>query len=90
MQIRDEIEYYSLYEYLGYAAGQKLGKEVNNASIKTKQKCVTQHVEQGGYKGVVQCYTTEFLDEYFRAVENNMQLSLPLEKEEDNFDDLPF
>lgn len=89
MQTVNKIEYYSLYEYLGYAAGPKLGKEVNNASIRTKQKCVTQHVEQGGYKGEVYCYTTKFLDEYFYAVENNMQLSLPL-KEEDEYDDLPF
>ncbi len=90
MQTINKIEYYSLYEQLGYAAGPILGKEVNNAAIKTKQKYVTQHVEQGGYKGEVRCYTTKFLDEYFYAVENNMQLSLPLEEKKDDYDDLPF
>ena len=53
MQIRKGIEYHSLYEYLGHPAGPKLGEKVNKASIKTKHKYVTQHVEQGDFKGEV-------------------------------------
>ena len=70
MQIKNGTEYHSLYEYLGYAAGKELGGKVRKAARKAKQPTVTQHVEQGGYEGEVLCYTTEFLDEYFHAVEN--------------------
>mgnify|MGYP003976260525 FL=1 len=68
MQIKNKIEYYSLYEYLGKAAGPELGKEVNAASKRTNQPIVKQYVEQGGYKGEVFCYTKDFLDEYFYAI----------------------
>jgi hypothetical protein len=85
MQEKNKIKYYSLYEYLGRAAGPELGKEVNAASKRTKQPIVTQHVEHGGYKGKVFCYTTKFLDEYFHAVDSKGQFSLKLED-----DDLPF
>ena len=70
MQIKDGIEYHSLYEYLGHAAGPDLGEKINKVAIKTKQEYVTQYIEQGGFKGNVFCYTTKFLDEYFYAVEN--------------------
>lgn len=87
MQIRDEIEYYSLYEYLGKAAGPTLGGEINKAAMKYKQKYVTQHVEHGGYNGEVFCYTKKFLDDYFYAKENNEEFVLP----QDTYDgDLPF
>ena len=36
MQIRNKVEYYSLYEYLGKAAGPVLGDEVNKAAMKHK------------------------------------------------------
>ena len=87
MQIRDEIEYYSLYEYLGKAAGPTLGGEINKVAMKHKQKYVTQHVEHGGYNGEVFCYTKKFLDDYFYAKENNEEFVLP----QDTYDgDLPF
>jgi len=70
MQTKNGTEYYSLYEYLGYPAGPKLGDKVNKVAMKAKQEYVTQYIEQGNYKGDVFCYTTKFLDEYFYAVEN--------------------
>ena len=85
MQIRKGIEYHSLYEYLGHPAGPKLGEKVNKASIKTKHKYVTQHVEQGDFKGEVFCYTKEFLDEYFHV---KQQINEYPEPEEEK--DLPF
>lgn len=87
MQTVNKIEYYSLYEYLGKAAGKELGREVNAASSRTKQPFVKQYVEQGGYKGEVFCYTRKFLDEYFYALENNEPFNKYPEPEDD---DLPF
>ena len=63
-------EYYSLYEYLGHAAGPALGEEVNKVAIKQKQKIVQQEVENKVYTGKVFCYTKEFLDEYFKYKKN--------------------
>ena len=65
MQIKNGIEYHSLYEYLGYAAGSSLGNRVNKAAIKTNQKYITQEVDNSMFKGEVFCYTKEFLNEYF-------------------------
>ena len=76
MQIEDGIEYHSLYEYLGYAAGKKLGNKVNKAAKKTKQKYVTQEVSNPVYEGEVFCYTKKFLDEYFEI--------------KNKYEDLPF
>jgi|TARA_B100001059_G_C17387902_1_gene357624 hypothetical protein len=87
MQTIDGIEYHSLYEYLGKAAGPTLGDEINKVAMKHKQKYVTQHVEHGGYNGEVFCYTKKFLDDYFYAKENNEEFVLP----QDTYDgDLPF
>jgi hypothetical protein len=87
MQIKNGIEYHSLYEYLGYAAGPELGDVVNKVAMKENHKYVTQYIEQGGFKGNVFCYTTKFLDEYFYALENNEPFNKYPESEEE---DLPF
>ena len=65
MKIKNGIEYHSLYEYLGYAAGPNLGDRVNKAAIKIKQEYVTQEVKNPMFEGKVFCYTKEFLNEYF-------------------------
>ncbi len=65
MQIKNGIEYHSLYEYLGYAAGPNLGNRVNKAAIKINQEYITQEVDNPMFKGEVFCYTKEFLNEYF-------------------------
>ena len=85
MQIKDGIEYHSLYEYLNSPAGPKLGDEVNKAAIKTKQEYVTQYVEVLNYEGEVFCYTKKFLDEYF-----NKQMEESFTLDEDELEDLPF
>ena len=66
MQIKDETEYYSLFEYLGYAAGGDLGTQVNGVATKTKQPFITQRVSNPGFNGEVFCYTKNFLNEYFK------------------------
>tara|TARA_R110002020_G_scaffold136857_2_gene305484 strand:- start:197 stop:409 length:213 start_codon:yes stop_codon:yes gene_type:complete len=66
MQVKDNVEYYSLYEYLGRAAGSDLGAKVNEVATQTKHPFVTQQVSNHVYEGEVFCYTKEFLDEYFK------------------------
>jgi hypothetical protein len=55
----------SLYDYLGYAAGQELGKEVAETAVALKETIKTREVSNTRYKGVVHLYRREFLDTYF-------------------------
>ena len=86
-------EYYSLYEYLGHAAGPALGEEVNKVAIKQKQKIVQQEVENKVYTGKVFCYTKEFLDEYFQSEQESLLKDFTIMDSvdlDDEYDDLPF
>jgi len=65
MQVKNKTEYYSLYEYLGRAAGGDLGTQVNEVATKTKQPFITQRVSNPNFEGEVFCYTKNFLNEYF-------------------------
>jgi len=58
-------KFLSLYDYLGYAAGWKLGAEVAAAAKAANQPTKTRYVENPKYKGTVVLYTLEFLDIYF-------------------------
>ncbi len=53
MQIKNGIEYHSLYEYLGYTAGPNLGNRVNKAAIKINQEYITQEVKNHMFKGEI-------------------------------------
>ena len=55
----------SLYDYLGYAAGSELGKEVAETAVKLRETIRTREISNTRYKGVVHLYRREFLDEYF-------------------------
>jgi len=57
----------SLYDYLGYAAGTQLGKEVATAATRAKETIGRRTVNNVRYKGVVMLYRREFLTEYFSA-----------------------
>lgn len=60
-------EMLSLYDYLGKAAGAKLGAEVN-ASAQSKQiKFSIREVSNPKYTGKVMLYPKSFLDEYFKV-----------------------
>jgi hypothetical protein len=55
----------SLFEYLGYAAGSELGKEVYDTANKLRETIRTQEVSNPKYSGKVMLYRREFLDIYF-------------------------
>ena len=60
-----KLEYKSLYEYLGKAAGKELGQQVFSFAKLHKIKPTSKQINQGGYNGVVMCYPVDFLEEYF-------------------------
>lgn len=57
--------YYSLYEYLGKAAGSSLGKEVYEAAVTKGVQVTTHNVSTRTYSGKILRYPKQFLDEYF-------------------------
>ena len=61
----------SLYDYLGYAAGGELGKQVATAAMKTKEKIGKRFVTNTRYKGEILLYRREFLQEYFSTKRNS-------------------
>jgi hypothetical protein len=61
----EETGLISLYDYLGYAAGTQLGKEVATAATEAKEKIGRRFVTNTRYKGEVMLYRREFLKEYF-------------------------
>ena len=75
----------SLYDYLGYAAGEKLGKEVAEAAAKTQVKFEMREVSNPKYTGKVMLYPENFLKEYFESNQAKLVLSSV-----DEDDDLPF
>lgn len=65
--MEQNVDYASLYEFLGRRAGMELGQQVFKAAKKQGVKCKTQEVNQGGYSGKVMCYPIYFLKGYFAA-----------------------
>lgn len=61
----EEVVLISLYDYLGYAAGSELGKQVAAVATKSKEKIGRRLVTNTRYKGEVLLYRREFLQEYF-------------------------
>ena len=59
--------YLSLYDYLGRAAGQKLGGEVNRAAVEKKVEFKQRFISNPAYHGNVHLYPIEFLNEYFKG-----------------------
>ena len=64
---KQTTEMLSLYDYLGRAAGDKLGKQVAAYAKLRKARYGTKEVSHFGYHGIVQTYTRAFLDECFNA-----------------------
>jgi hypothetical protein len=75
----------SLYDYLGYPAGNELGKEVAAAASKSNVKFETREVSNPKYTGKVMLYPENFLKEYFESKQAKLVLSSAGED-----DDLPF
>jgi len=55
----------SLYDYLGKAAGNDLGKQVSDYAKIRKAKFGTRKVSNPKYSGIVHIYESAFLDEFF-------------------------
>jgi hypothetical protein len=62
-----KVEMLSLYDYLGRAAGSKLGELVAKYAKLRKARYGVKEVSHIGYQGTVQTYTKAFLDECFEA-----------------------
>jgi hypothetical protein len=60
-------ELLSLYDYLGRAAGHKLGTEVNDAAQAKQIKYGIREISNPKYTGKVMLYPKSFLDEYFKV-----------------------
>ena len=66
----------SLYDYLGRAAGKKLGLEVAESASKMGIQPGKRFVENKVYTGIVMTYPEEFLKLYFQKSKEGEQLEL--------------
>jgi hypothetical protein len=66
------MEYLSLYDYLGKAAGEKLGFEVKQEADKQEILTQTREISNPKYTGTVHLYPKEFLEFYFREPDSNL------------------
>lgn len=66
------MEYLSLYDYLGKAAGEKLGKEVKQEADKQEILTQTREITNPKFTGTVLLYPKDFLEFYFREPESNL------------------
>jgi len=87
------MEYLSLYDYLGKAAGEKLGGEVKAEADKRDVPFKIREVSNPKYTGKVLLYPLDFLEFYFREPHSIHMDDLPKGHDwtgnvED--DDLPF
>ena len=62
----------SLYDYLGKAAGEKLGKEVASAASREGITLETREISNPKFTGTVLLYPKDFLEFYFREPESNL------------------
>ncbi|MCP5063906.1 MAG: hypothetical protein GY936_15780 [Ignavibacteriae bacterium] len=58
-------DYISLYDYLGHAAGGKLGQKVAYAAVKAGVKHQIREVKTSYYEGEIYTYPSDFLKDYF-------------------------
>jgi hypothetical protein len=65
--MENQMEYLSLYDFLGKAAGMELGAAVCKSAIESKEKIGEREIENPKYKGKVHLYRKEFLDKYFNV-----------------------
>jgi len=68
-------EFISLYDFLGKAAGSKLGKEVYRAAQLASQPTVIKHVDNPAYTGKIVMYKPEFLRKYFNGLLTTNELT---------------
>lgn len=82
----------SLYDYLGQAAGEELGKQVADYAKLRKAKYSTRRISNPKFKGNVMLYEKSFLDEFFTAqrifVDNTDYTEINTQLIENIFDDV--
>ena len=66
-----ENQMLSLFDYLGYAAGDRLGKDVAKKAAEQKVQFGVKYVENPKYKGDIMMYPKSFLDSYFKLDVND-------------------
>jgi hypothetical protein len=59
------MEYKSLYDHLGRAAGGELGKQVAEAAVRDGVKIQTRQVSNPKYEGTIMLYPSDWLTNYF-------------------------
>ena len=59
------MEYKSLYDHLGRAAGGQLGKQVTEAAVRDGIKIQTRQISNPKYEGEVMLYPSDWLENYF-------------------------
>jgi hypothetical protein len=59
------MEYKSLYDHLGRAAGGQLGKQVAEAATQDGVKIKTRQVSNPKYEGTIMLYPLDWLENYF-------------------------
>lgn len=62
-------DFISLYDYLGQAAGSRLGKQVADYAAKKRVPHQVRYVSNPKYSGEIMLYPPEFLEEYFTREE---------------------
>jgi hypothetical protein len=89
--MENKTEYLSLYDFLGKAAGNDLGKEVASAAYQAGVKMQEREISNPKYTGKVHLYPKDFLEFYFREPQSIHMEDLPgeLNRVIDE-DDLPF
>lgn len=65
--MEQQQELVSLFDYLGYAAGPALGKQVAETASKLKEQIGARQVSNTKYRGLVHLYRPQFLKEFFEA-----------------------
>ena len=71
------MEYLSLYDYLGRAAGEKLGAEVASSAKSQGIEIKTRQISNPKFEGTVFLYPKDFLEFYFRKPDSNQMEDLP-------------
>jgi hypothetical protein len=86
-----KMEYLSLYDYLGKAAGPELGLDVSMAAKQAGIEIGKKQISNPAYIGEIQLYPKDFLEWYFKEPDSIHMEDLPGQINTDIDDnDLPF
>ena len=69
-----EVNYISLFDYLGKPAGKEVGARVNERAREFGVLAKDKEVECENYKGKVNLYPEAFLEYYFTNAERNTEV----------------